>query len=78
VARIIGGHAFLYHNATSEGPGKGPDLTKRTSLERIAAESLTRKLLSFVHGDMWFHLRKETTTSGNQGAFICLKNRPNR
>ena len=78
MARIIGGHAFLYHNATSQGPEKGPDLRKRTSPERIAAESVTRRLLGFVHGDMWFVLRTETTTSGNQGAFICPKNRLNR
>jgi hypothetical protein len=76
MARIIGGHAFLYHNATPEGPEKGPDLTKGTSLERIAAESLTRRLLSFVHGDMWFTLRRETTTSGNQAPLFVSKTGP--
>jgi hypothetical protein len=53
-------------------------LAKGTSLERIAAESVTRGLFGFVHGDMWFMLLSETTTSGNQGAFICLENRLSR
>jgi len=54
MARIIGGHASLYHNATPRKPRSGPGLRKRTSLEQIAAESLTHGLFGSVHPEMWF------------------------
>src|SRR5262245_1662430 len=50
--------ALLYHNITGkdvESRGRGLCLSCGTSLERIAAESLTRRLSEFVHGHMSRH-----------------------
>jgi len=60
MARFIDGHAFLYHNATPRKPGWAQALRTRTSLEQIAAESLTQWLFQFVHRDMWFAFVSET------------------
>src|SRR4029079_1838887 len=39
--------------------GSARAVTKRTSLERTAPESLTPGLCGFVHGDIWLGLRHQ-------------------
>ena len=43
----------VYHNATPQSPCACLCLRCGTSLERITAESLTRKLFDFVHREIW-------------------------
>jgi hypothetical protein len=53
-AQLSPGHAlFLYHNATPGAPSSLPTSSRRTSLERIAAESLTRHESGFVPREIW-------------------------
>src|SRR5215469_11521528 len=50
--RPLGG-SILYHNATCGPANLLPTPVRRTSLERIAAESLTRRESGFVPHEIW-------------------------
>src|SRR3984957_4330080 len=62
--RLSPGHALtLYHNATPGAAKSLPTRLRRTSPERIAAESVTRRESGFVPPDIWSLLSEASSRS---------------